>query len=125
MDYFKVVKKNSNLQIAITHVHIRVLLLVEDPVPLLVVGVVQIRVKVVQIRVKECVLVVHHVLAEIVVQDPASLDAGINALIPVRMDVRVHVTRNVETIVGVHAKRTALEVVKTDVKLIVVLTVLA
>ena len=118
MDYFKVVKKNSNLQIAITHVHIRVLLLVEDPVPHLVVGVVP-------IRAKECVLVVHHVLAETVVQDPASLDAGINALILVKMDVQEHVVRNAETIVGAHARRTALEVVKTDVKLIVGLTVLA
>ena len=97
MDYFKVVKKSRNLQIATTHVLTHALLLVEHHVLLLAVVVVQ-------IRVKECVLVVHHALVETSVLVRANLDAEMLALIPAKLDAQEHVVRNAEMIVGVHAQ---------------------
>lgn len=103
MDYFKVVKKNSSLPIAITHVHTRVHLHAGALALFLVVAVVK-------IHAKECVLVVHHVLVEIVVPAHANQDAGMPALILVKMDVQGHAVQNAGMIVGEHA----LQVVTMD-----------
>lgn len=108
--------KKKHLPIVIIHVLFRVHQHVEPLVHQLVeLLVLPLAAVVVLTLAKEHVPVTHLVPVGTVVLDLANMDVEMHALILVKLDVREHVVQNAEMIVGAHAKRTALEVVKTDV----------